>query len=100
MTRSVNKSELLEELALRYPDLKKDYLIQFVDMFLERVESSILDGNKVNLKGFGHFTVWKKRPRLVYRPAEGITEMLYDRSSVRFKPSKLLKDRVNAVEEA
>ena len=66
-----------------------------VDAFFERVKDALLAEEEVKLVQFGTFKIRRKAPRIGRNPRSGKSIEITRRSMVSFKPSKLLRDRVN-----
>jgi len=66
-----------------------------VDAFFDRLKTALLAEEEVKLVQFGAFKVRKKSPRVGRNPKTGETIEITSRSMVSFKPSKLLRERVN-----
>lgn len=66
-----------------------------VDAFFERIKAALLSEEEVKLVQFGAFKIRKKSPRIGRNPKTGESIEITSRSMISFKPSKLLRDRVN-----
>lgn len=66
-----------------------------VDAFFDRLKAALLAEEEAKLVQFGAFKVRKKSPRIGRNPKTGETIEITSRSMISFKPSKLLRDRVN-----
>ena len=61
----------------------------------EHITESLVDEGRFGLPGFGTFTVHVRSGRQGRNPKTGETIHLAESSTVRFKPSAILRDRVN-----
>ena len=66
-----------------------------VDAFFERLKESLLAEKDVMLAQFGRFKVRQKTSRMGRNPRSGESIEITKRSMVSFKPSKLLRDKIN-----
>jgi len=68
---------------------------ELVDAFFDRLRDSLLAEQDVMLAQFGRFKVRQKSPRMGRNPKSGESIEISKRSMVTFKPSKLLRDKIN-----
>ncbi len=73
----------------------KQVASDIVDAFFERLKDALLAEEDVKLVQFGTFKVRQKAPRIGRNPRSGKSIEITRRSMVSFKPSKLLRDKVN-----
>ena len=66
-----------------------------VDVFFELTKEALLGEVEVKIVQFGVFKVRRKMPRIGRNPKTGEAIEITSRSMISFKPSKLLRDRVN-----
>ena len=62
---------------------------------LEHISKSLYSGNRIEIRGFGTFSLHNHNSRTARNPKTGELVALEKRYSVHFKPSKELKSRVN-----
>ena len=72
----------------------------FVDMILDKMADALVAGESVKLSSFGAFHVRDKNERIGRNPKTGQEVPISARRVVVFKASQVLKDRVNAKNEA
>lgn len=63
--------------------------------FLEKLKESLRQGERVEFRGFGSFSVKKRKPKKARNPGTGETVYLPERFVPVFKASKVLKDEIN-----
>lgn len=63
--------------------------------FLEKMKDALKQGERVEFRGFGSFSVKKRKPKKARNPGTGETIYLPERYVPVFKASKLLKDEIN-----
>ena len=91
----MNKTELIEVVA-QAADLKKKDAEAVVNAVLEAFENALVNGEKVQLIGFGTFEVKSKAARTGRNPATGEAIKIDASKQIKFSAGKTLKDKVNA----
>ena len=90
-TENMNKTALIQEMSKKTDMPRKD-VEKALNAFLECVESSLINGEKVQLVGFGTFDVKRKGPRPGRNPKKPEVEITIPAANVPyFKPGKYLK---------
>ena len=88
------KSELIERIAERIPHLNQRDVEHIVDAILEEVVAALSRGDRVELRGFGAFSV-KSRPAHTGRnPRTGEPVTVSEKYLPFFKPGKDIRERV------
>ena len=93
----MTKSELIEALALRQPHLKPEDVELAVKSLLEMMSDSLTTGQRIDVRGFGSFSLHFRPPRLGRNPKTGESVELPGKYVPHFKPGKELRERVNPV---
>ncbi len=75
--------------------LDKPDAVRVFETFLEVMKRNLEQGNDVLISGFGKFNVREKRPRRGRNPHTGEDLMLDARRVVTFRPSGVLKKKIN-----
>jgi integration host factor subunit beta len=96
----MTKSELIEILARRQGHLKADDVDMAVKTLLEMMSNSLTEGDRIEIRGFGSFSLHFRPPRLGRNPKTGESVALPGKYVPHFKPGKELRDRVNGAEVA
>ena len=91
----MTKSELIEILARRQGHLKSDDVDMAVKTLLEMMSNSLTEGDRIEIRGFGSFSLHFRPPRLGRNPKTGDSVALPGKYVPHFKPGKELRDRVN-----
>ena len=91
----MNKTELIEVVAQK-ADLKKKDAEAAVNAVLEAFEEALVNGDKVQLIGFGTFEVKGKAARAGRNPKTGATITIDASKQIKFSAGKTLKDKVHA----
>ena len=90
----MNKSELIEELSERTGHSAK-LTDQTVRIFFDRIKNALSAGDKVEIRGFGSFTLKKYRGYFGRNPKTGETVDVKPKQLPVFRTGKDLRSRVN-----
>jgi integration host factor subunit beta len=93
----MTKSELIEILAQRQAHLKGDDVDLAVKALLEMMGSALSTGERIEIRGFGSFSLHYRPPRLGRNPKTGESVALPGKHVPHFKPGKELRERVSGV---
>ena len=92
----MTKSELIEQIAMRQPELSLKDVEAAVRIILDDVTDALAHGGRVEIRGFGSFSLHYREPRLGRNPKTGDPGQL-DGTLVRhYKPGKELPEQVDA----
>jgi integration host factor subunit beta len=91
----MTKSELIETLARRQPHLKADDVDLAVKTLLEMMGGALSTGERIEIRGFGSFSLHFRPPRIGRNPKTGESVALPGKHVPHFKPGKELRERVN-----
>ena len=91
----MNKKELAELLAER-AELSKSEAEKYVSVVWDGIRDALLNGERVEIRGFGSFSVKQFEERKGRNPKTGESITIKARSLPRFKPGKDLKERLNS----
>lgn len=92
----MTKSELIEKLAERHTQLSLRDVELVVKSLLEHMAQSLAKGERIEIRGFGSFSLHYRAPRTGRNPKTGQSVELGGKYVPHFKPGKDLRDRVNA----
>ena len=90
----MNKADLILEVVER-ADVSKNEAEAIINEFLALIEEELVKGNEVKISGFGVFTKKERKERIGTSPSSHETITIPANATVTFKPSKLLKEKVN-----
>ena len=93
----MTKSELIEILSRRQPHLKADDVDLAVKSLLEMMGGALAQGERIEIRGFGSFSLHYRPPRLGRNPKTGDSVALPAKHVPHFKPGKELRERVSGV---
>ncbi len=91
----MTKSELIRRLAERNPNLFLSDLEKVVDTIFEEMTDALVRGDRVELRGFGAFSVKSREARTGRNPRTGQSVKVDAKHMPFFKTGKLLRDRMN-----
>ena len=89
------RSELVARIAEQNPHLHARQIEAVVDTILDAVAAALADGNRVELRGFGAFTLKKTEARTSRNPGSGASVAVPAKAHVQFRPSKGMRVRLN-----
>lgn len=91
----MTKSELIEILTQRQSHLKADDVDLAVKSLLEMMGAALAHGERIEIRGFGSFSLHFRPPRTGRNPKTGNAVALPGRHVPHFKPGKDLRERVS-----
>ncbi len=91
----MTKSELIALLARKQGHLKDKDVELAVKSLLEQMSAALSDGERIEIRGFGSFSLHYRPPRIGRNPKTGEAVALAGKHVPHFKPGKDLRERVN-----
>ncbi len=91
----MTKSELIAELAAANPHLRADDIERIVATIFDEITQALARGERVELRGFGAFTVKRRDARTGRNPRTGEAVPIEEKGVPFFKAGKELRERVN-----
>jgi len=85
----------LSNKIFKHLGFSKNLSSKIVDDFFETLVSEIIKLNKVKISSFGTFTVLNKKERIGRNPKTKVEAKIHSRKVVKFKPSSLIKKKIN-----
>lgn len=95
----MTKSELIEALAKQQPHLALKDVELAVKCIIEKMNEALSSGERIEIRGFGSFSLHLRPPRIGRNPKTGESVTLSKKYVPHFKPGKELRDRVDASRE-
>ncbi len=92
---SMTKSQLIEAIAAKQQHLAYKDVELAVKTLLEQMSESLSNGERIEIRGFGSFSLHHRPPRIGRNPKTGEPVALPGKYVPHFKPGKLLRERVN-----
>ena len=90
----MNKSDLIKTISLQLDSFKKNDVEEAVHQLIFVLSNSLLEKNRVEIRGFGSFCIRHRSPRLSRNPKTGTSIAVGSSFYTYFRPSKLLKQQV------
>lgn len=91
----MTKSELIANLSRKFPDLYQREVEQIVNSILNEVVETLKKGGRVELRGFGAFSVRKRDARTARNPKNGTEVKIGERYAIYFRTGKELREKIN-----
>lgn len=91
----MTKSELIERIAAKQPQLSIKDIELAVKAVLEHMSQTLASGERIEIRGFGSFSLHYREPRQGRNPKTGDTVELAGKYVPHFKPGKEMRERVN-----
>jgi len=91
---SVNKKDLIEIIAREQSQLPYKDIELSVKTIIDSMIHSLKKGERIEIRGFGSFSLRYRKPRVGRNPKSGQSVSIDERYVPHFKPGKNLKERV------
>jgi len=91
----MTRAELIEVLARKRSNIPYSDVEQTVKTLLEQMSESLARGERIEIRGFGSFSLHFRSPRVGRNPKTGEAVTLDSKYVPHFKPGKELRERVN-----
>ncbi len=95
----MTKSELIERIASKQSHLPMKDVELAVKAVLDYMTTAMAEGKRIEIRGFGSFSLHYRAARLARNPKTGGSVRLSDKYVPHFKAGKEMRDRVNASRE-
>ncbi|TAE83269.1 MAG: integration host factor subunit beta [Alphaproteobacteria bacterium] len=96
----MTRSELITFMLKRYPHLGQKGADLLVNRILGEISQNLSLGNRIELRGFGAFSIRSRDPRTARNPKNGTTVQVDKRHSIYFRAGKELRERMNLDDKA
>ena len=93
----MTRSELVERLAARMGQLTLRDAEQAVKTIFDAMAASLAKGHRIEIRGFGSFSVNHRRPRVGRNPRSGESVLVPEKRVAHFKPGKILRAAVEVI---
>ena len=93
--KTMTKSELIDRIAGKQSQLSSKDVELAVKAILECMSQVLSEGDRIEIRGFGSFSLHYRVPRIGRNPKTGTPVILSGKYVPHFKPGKELRDRVN-----
>lgn len=91
----MTRSDLVENLAARFDQLPPRDIDTAVRAILETMNNTLGQGQRIEIRGFGSFSVNQRAPRIGRNPRSGESVAIPEKRVLHFKPGKALRDAVD-----
>ena len=91
----MTKSELIARLAARFPQLVAKDADLSVKMILDAMTEALAKGDRIEIRGFGSFSLNYRPPRIGRNPKSGVKVQVPAKYVPHFKAGKELRERVD-----
>ena len=92
----MTKSELIKKLTAKFPNLKEREIEAVLNLILKEISASLISGDRVELRGFGAFSIRKREPRTARNPRTGAKVQVAARKAIYYRAGKELKELINS----
>ena len=90
------RCELIERASAKYPNLRRRDVDRMVDAIFESITAALARGDRVEIRGFGAFSVRRRMARHGRNPRTGENVLVGPKAVPFFKTGKEMRDRVNS----
>ena len=91
----MTRSDLVEALATRFSQLTHRDAEFAVKAILDAMGEALVKGHRIEIRGFGSFSVNRRSPRIGRNPRSGESVMIPEKRVPHFKPGKALREEVD-----
>lgn len=91
----MTRSELIEKIANKNPHLMVKDVERIVAVVFDKIINSLANGDRVEFRGFGAFSVRQRTPRIAKNPRTGEQVKVEERNIPHFKTGKQLFELLN-----
>ena len=91
----MNKSDLIKKISENADSLNEDDLEQTVNTILNLISSSLGNGDRVEIRNFGTFSVRSRDQRISRNPKTGTSVLVEPKNHPYFRASKFLRESLN-----
>ena len=92
--QAILKRDLINEIADNLPGFLKKDIQQSVDIILDSMADALINGQRVEIRGFGSFSVRQRKARVSKNPKTGKIMEIPQRKTLHFTMCKSLKERL------
>jgi integration host factor subunit beta len=92
----MTKSELIERIVTHQGLLSSKDVELAIKTMLEQMSQCLATGDRIEIRGFGSFSVNRRSPRIGRNPRSGESVMIPEKRVPHFKPGKALREHVDA----
>jgi len=90
----MTRSDLVEELAARFAQLTHRDAELAVKAMLDAMADALVKGHRIEIRGFGSFSINRRPPRVGRNPRSGERVLVPEKRVPHFKPGKALREAI------
>ena len=94
---NITKQALIQEIAKSTGFVRND-IKTVIEQFLDLLAEKLIEGNSIEIRGFGTFACKPRKARPARNPRTGETVLIEERMVPSFKFSNDIKDKINSLE--
>ena len=94
---NITKQALIQEIAKSTGFVRND-IKTVIEQFLDLLGEKLIEGNTIEIRGFGTFSCKPRKARPARNPRTGETVLIEERMVPSFKFSNDIKDKINSIE--
>ncbi|WP_315044022.1 integration host factor subunit beta [Faucicola mancuniensis] len=95
MEKVINKSDLIDKLSNECRTLSEETIEEATKQLLELMTETLTNDGRVEVRGFGSFSLHHRKPRTARNPKTGEKVSVQSTAIPHFKPGKALRESVN-----
>jgi integration host factor subunit beta len=89
------KSELIMRIVGKFQQLPENVVELGINQILECMSDTLIKGNRIEVRGFGSFSLHHRPSRNAHNPRTGEKVVTMPKYAPHFKPGKQIRDRIN-----
>ncbi len=93
----MKKSELIHKITRKNTEIRDEDIENAVNMILEYMVSSLANGKRIEIRGFGVFQTKYTSPRMGRNPKTGESVLIIGKYRPRFKASFIILEAINTI---
>jgi integration host factor beta subunit len=91
----MTKKDLINQVQVKYKFYSNKDIAHAVNIIFASMAEALQNGERIEIRGFGNFTIRERKPRLARNPKSGSPVNLRERKTPFFKTGKELRIKVN-----
>jgi integration host factor subunit beta len=95
----MTRSDLVEKLAERFDQLTQRDTEAAVKAILDAMADALARGHRIEIRGFGSFSINRRPPRIGRNPRSGEQVVVPEKLVPHFKPGKALREAVDRADD-
>jgi integration host factor subunit beta len=92
---TIIKSEVIENMISHFPAIPEKHIVNGINQILQDMSDTLASGNRIEIRGFGSFSLHYHSPRNAHNPRTGEKVTTHGKYSPHFKPGKQLRLKID-----